>query len=354
MADLDGFFAGLVLLFFLFLLVLVILIRGSQRNEDWASHPITWNIFICILILYSFFFVTEVHYRFFADATDSFAINRITERWLQRHYQLNNFGTRDNLDYEPRIRAGKRRLTIVGDSFTAGHGVKDINQRFGNLLRRQLSHWEVHVMARNGHETDDILPRIRGLHHQGYEFDVVLLAYNLNDIAYLVDDREAIYDEIERIKTSQNYFVHNSYFLNTLWTRWSMQSDPRIANYYHFVRAAYQSEAWVTHMDSLKTLHDDLRSMTNEFMVATIPFFSDLSETYFFKSVHTQLDSFWNSMQVPHLDLGPTFYHQHEQDLMVNKFDPHPNEDAHLLIFQKISDFLQSNVSTTVNQKEDL
>src|ERR1043166_10236465 len=77
----------------------------------------------------------EIYYRFIYDTTDSFNYTKVSRRWQARHYQKNAQTVRDNVNYQLRIPPVKRRITFIGDSFTAGHGVKNVEDRFANRNR---------------------------------------------------------------------------------------------------------------------------------------------------------------------------------------------------------------------------
>jgi hypothetical protein len=61
--------------------------------------------------------------------------------------------------------------------------------------------------------------------------------------------------------------------------------------------------------------------------------------------VHEQLGRFWRELQVPHLDLLPVYQGLKPQQLVANRFDPHPNEFAHKLAAEAIQKFLEQNMT---------
>ncbi|MCH8330053.1 MAG: hypothetical protein IH946_01520 [Bacteroidetes bacterium] len=147
---LDLFYLILVLIPGLLLAILILIIRKKKLTEADRINIITWNLVMLLLILSVAFLGGETYYRFFVDTTDSFGLNMITKRWAERYYQFNNLQARDNIDYEMKIEPGKRRITFIGDSFTAGHGIKSVDNRFANIIRKTYSELEVHVLAGNG------------------------------------------------------------------------------------------------------------------------------------------------------------------------------------------------------------
>lgn len=67
-----------------------------------------------------------------------------------------------------------------------------------------------------------------------------------------------------------------------------------------------------------------------------------------FKSVHEQLDQFWQEQGIPHLDLLPVFSNLPPSKLVVKRHDSHPNEYAHALAAEAIHEFLRRHITEPV------
>lgn len=115
----------------------------------------------------------EAYYRFYYDTTDSFALTKTSARWLQRHVHLNNAKLRDNVDYSISILPGRRRITFIGDSFTEGQGIADVDKRFANRIRSLHPEWDIHVLAIGGLDTGRELAWLNELFKDHYEYDEV-------------------------------------------------------------------------------------------------------------------------------------------------------------------------------------
>ncbi len=343
MNDFDLFYI-FVILTLLAISHLLIFLRKKKRHfqKRNAFFLIFWNALLTIALAAGLFFLAETYYRFFVDTTDSFGLNKITQRWLKRHYHLNNLKARDNIDYQHQIAPGKRRISFVGDSFTAGHGVADVEDRFPNLIRANNPRWEIHVIAANGLETVDELQVISKLDGEGYQFDVLILVYVINDISYLVPETEAVYEKIYAFGDGLGYLGQNSYFLNTLHFRSFASRTPEISSYYDFVKNAYFSPIWERQAAALRHIVQSGRQKGRRVVVVTFPFLHDLSG-YAFTDVHQKLDAFWQSLQTPHLDLYPVFLQHAQENLVVNAFDAHPNERANQIAAEAIERFLKEH-----------
>src|SRR6185295_795413 len=126
---------------------------GNIKNG--AGRIIAGNLIVLLFLASAIFAGGEAYYRFAYDATDSFDYSKASKRWFARHFRLNSWAVRDDMDYRVEMTPGKRRIMFLGDSFTAGHGVKEVGDRFANRLRRDHPEWEIHVVARIGYDTGD-------------------------------------------------------------------------------------------------------------------------------------------------------------------------------------------------------
>lgn len=315
--------------------------KKDSRND--LSYVVTWNLVATGFLLLTLFFFSETYFRFFVDTTDSFGLSKITQRWGRRHYVLNNLRARDNQDYQRKL-SGQRRISFIGDSFTAGHGVKNVEDRFVNIIRKSTPNLEVHAIAANGLETIHEIDLIGKLSSSdGYEFDVVVLVYNLNDIAPRIPQTAEVYEKIAQISTDLNYFISESYFLNALYFRSMFLQNPDLGAYYNYLQHSYQSPRWEEQKADLLKLKRTVDGQGAKLLVVTFPFLHNLSEGYEFQEAHDRLNKMWLSLEVPHLDLLEVMA-SGGQSLVVNDYDAHPNELAHLIAANAIADFLKNHI----------
>ena len=332
-----------VLVPLVFGVVLVVFARTIRRK---GLRNRRLNILIGNVLVFSFlgslaFVGLEGWFRFFRDTTDSFNFSKTSRRWFQRHYFVNNMGMRDNILYGGRIAPGKRRITFVGDSFTVGQGIANVEDRFPNIMRRSMADTEVHVLAVAGFDTGPELDMLSDLVTNGYQVDIVILAYCLNDISDLVPQWQEALNRINEGRDTPGWLSRNSYFVNTMECRWKALSNPDIKDYYGGLKGAYNGPAWEKQKERLKAMQSLVASAHGKFGVMTFPFVNALGPNYQWDSVHKQLNAFWKDLGVPHEDLLSVYQGIAPSDLMVNKFDAHPNELAHRLAADAMVRFFQ-------------
>jgi hypothetical protein len=327
-------------------LALATLYRRVRRKSSPAtlSQILVGNLLLLLFLVSSALLVGEVYYRFFYDTTDSLMYTKVSRRWEQRYYRWNTATARDNQEYKLFVSNGKRRITFLGDSFTAGHGIKNVEDRFANRIRSQRPEWEVHVLARPGFDTWGEIEFLRTWVTNRYELDLVALVYCLNDNSDMIPERWEAIDRIQADVRNAGWLRQNSFFLDVVYHRLRLRNDPFMRGYFDLVQNAYRGPLWQQQQQRLVQLKQLVESNGGKLVVITFPFLHALGATYPYEFVHQQFRQFWSDQGVPHLDLLPTFRNLSPKDVTVNSFDAHPNERANELVTPLILEFLQTNL----------
>ena len=102
---------------------LVLANSGCRSACCWQSSPQLSCAFAC-----------------FADFSDTFNITNVSKRWLLLHidHERNNEGNRDRQPFTKYVAAGHKRIIFLGDSFTIGHGIKRMEDRFTDRIAAWL------------------------------------------------------------------------------------------------------------------------------------------------------------------------------------------------------------------------
>lgn len=286
----------------------------------------------------------ESYYRFVYDSTDSFGLTRTTAEWWMRHSHANKMVVRDDVEYALARTPGRPRVTFLGDSFTAGHGIADVGDRFANLVRKDRPAWEIHVLARSGLDTGAEVRFLQDTVRRGYELDRVVLVYCLNDISDIVPEWNAIIDRIKDKRDPPGFLVQHSYLANVAYYRLKAMRDPDVSNYYGFVRSAYAGTVWEKQRERLAGLKAFVDANGGRLLVVTFPFLHAVGPDYGFRGAHEKLGALWMELGVPHLDLLTVYGDLPSRSLTVGAFDAHPNEHASRLAANAIEKFLDGEL----------
>ncbi|MCA9037775.1 MAG: hypothetical protein KDA91_21740 [Planctomycetaceae bacterium] len=323
--------------------------RGKIRPASFRN--LLLGNFVVFMFLSSIvLFSGEIYYRFFVDTTDSFSLSKVSARWFSRHFVRNMAGFRDSVHYLPETTPGQRRVSFLGDSFTAGQGITDVDQRFANLLRKMRPGDEVHVLADCGWDTQKELDLVRFLPQSGYQTDVVVLVYCLNDVSDLMDTWQ---EELARVYQARpGLIVSSSYLLDTLRSRWVMWQHPKLQKYYQSVTGIYtaESEEWRRQQRRLDGIREAVEDSGGRLLVVTFPFVHCLGN-YEFQNAHDLVGEYWKDSGVDHLDLLPVFQSEWEKnptaEWTVNSRDAHPGIYAHQVAAREIDAFLTKHFRET-------
>jgi peptidylprolyl isomerase len=313
-----------------------------------AGRLVLGNLLVLLFLLSLLFAAGECYVRFFYDTTDSLDYTKVSRRWFKRHWQLNKAGCRDNIEYSYRRDPHRRRISFLGDSFTVAQGVKDVEDRFANRIRRKHPEWDIQVLAELGMDTGDELNFLQRLFSNGYQPDDVVLVYCLNDVSDMMPEWHQAAQRIFTEAAQGNWLLRDSYLVNTLYHRLRAAHDPYMSHYFEFVRGSYRGALWEQQKERLKALRDLVQTNGGRLSVVTFPFLHALGPNYEFQFMHDELDQLWRDLHVPHLDLLPIYKDLPAKTLVVGKFDAHPNEYANALAATAIEKFLNHARSRTM------
>lgn len=320
-------------------------LRQQARRAAAARWPalLAGNVLLLSFLLSLLFLGFETYYRFVCDRTDSMGNTRVSIAWTKRHVRLNAAGFRDNVDYAMPLTPGKPRVTFVGDSFTYGYGLKNVEDRFANRIRRLHPEWEIHVVAKPGLDTSTEVDAMHVLTvSNGYRPDWVVLVYQINDIGEVMPGWVEGYKKMMADPFRQSWLCENSYFVNLFYHRWQLSRSSYMRKYFDEVEAAYRGPLWETEKLGLLAFHNLTRLRGGRLLVVTFPY---LDAALRFKPVHEQLDQYWKERGIPHLDLLSVFSNLPPAKLVVNAHDAHPNEFAHELAMKAIDELLKRQIT---------
>lgn len=152
--------SGYIAAWLLLISIALMSIKALKKKEakGWL-YKVGANITSSIIAVLFVVLLMEGYYGFFYDEPDSYGLLLTSKRWFIKHYHYNNVGLRDDEDYFFEKGAGKKRIVFIGDSFTVGHGIKNIEDRFTGIIRNRLyrespTGYEVYTIAKNGWETN--------------------------------------------------------------------------------------------------------------------------------------------------------------------------------------------------------
>ncbi|MDB5386000.1 MAG: hypothetical protein JWM11_1646 [Planctomycetaceae bacterium] len=307
-----------------------------RRRYHTKSARLRVHIGLSIWMFFAALTVPELWYAFGVDRTDSFNSSNISQRWFHRHVQLNPQGFRDQAPFTRLIPAGRRRIVFVGDSFTYGHGLEHVTDRFSDRVGTELEReapgkFVVANLGIPGFGTNDMVPLWQQKVLQtGSQADIAIYTICLNDIEWFAKDNLEQNAQIERLKPSF-FLFRDTYFYNQFYLRLQLLRKPEIRDYYGYVQEYYRGPPWEKMRTALSEYHELLSQNHTELRLVIFPFLHNLGPDYPFRDAHLRILEFARSKQIPILDLDPILTPHVTEGLTVNRFDAHPNRRAHEL-----------------------
>jgi hypothetical protein len=291
--------------------------RGRGRTAGMAVFVVVDAVLVVLLVL-------ELGMALFFAQSDGFNLTMSSQNWFRRHWHpVNSLGYRDA---EPRPKkAGEKLVLIVGDSFAAGHGIDRAEDRFGNVLGRELGPgWRVANAAKIGWDTVDEDQALRAYPQTP---DVVVLAYFVNDI-YRAAEKEkfALPFAVQFPKNGvEKYLVDHYALANFVYWRLARMGNLEDAakNFWDRLRAAYADpKVWGEHARELDSIVDWCREHHARLIALVIPSLVDVSGT---APMTARVAAYFKDKGVETVDLTPLLAGRDPAGMVVNSVDTHAN-----------------------------
>lgn len=291
------------------------------------------NVLMTLCLLGAAGVIAETYFRFLVVETDSYGVSLVSKRWFKLYPKLNSLYFRDKEWAEVKP-ASVRRIAFVGDSFTYGWGINNVEDRFTEILQRRFDEKggkaaEVMNAAWVGWDTEQERRAIHDL-IEFYHVDEVVLCYVPNDIDTLLP----VSDEVNPREPPKSRFINteSSFLFDYLFHRLWARRTPSVRSYCDWLADGYASpEIWNRQTRILDDLIRFCRDRDVTLRAALLPFLRVWGERFDAGRIHRQLAEFFTARGVPVVDLLPTLAGHDPTALMVNDYDPHPNELANRL-----------------------
>ena len=275
-------------------------------------------------IIYLFLALEILFYSSFA-VTDTFGFTLASRRWLERYWQpVNSFGYRD-VEHDRAEFDHRRSIFVVGDSFAAGYGIARVENRFSNILQRNLGEQYLVVnIAKNGWDTND---EYHAILSYPYQPKMIILSYFINDI--LGAAYASGYGTPVRVEPPSSpilrYVTDHSYLLNfTYWRLYRFYHRDLGEKYWAYLDSAYSNPGiWEAHEAELIKIVTYTQKQGIDLIVVVFPNLKDVKGS---SPLTSRVAQFFQQHDVRVLNLEPLLEERDPASLVVNSLDAHPNE----------------------------
>jgi len=351
-------------------IMLIVLLRLRRRVRDKSSPKSLAKLRWVHLGLAAWSFLAmltafEVAFALFVDHSDAFNMTNISKRWLELHIDRQSQNVRFADGQSIRIRdahkftknkpRGTHRICFVGDSFTMGHGIENMADRFtdrvaAELDNAQANQFSVVNLGENGLEIAQIEGRVRKILEEGYDVDTLVYVICLNDIEYYDTRSQDILAKIQK-REPKFFLFQKTYFLNWIYFRLVQFTQPEVSRYSPHLSESYQSDAWIGFRKKLDQLQSDCKAFGVDLRIVIFPFMHNLGSEYPFLAAHQKITDYCAKARLRVLDLEPVFRAHSEEDLMVNRYDAHPNKRAHAIAAEAVLNRLLDDLAQPAGEQ---
>jgi len=274
--------------------------------------------------------------------SDSFSFTLAAQRWHEKYWQpINSLSYRDaehsRSDFE-----GRKVLFVVGDSFVAGHGIPQIENRFSNILQRNLGEqYRVVNIAQNGWDSAD---EYRAISAYPYKPRKIILSYFINDI--LGAAQRVGFGSPIRVEPPSNglarYIIDRSYSLNfAYWRLYRFRNKDLGEKYWRFLQDAYaRQDVWEAHEAELLQI---VTYAQKENIDLTVVVFPNLSNVKSCAAITTKVTELLQEHGVRVVNLEPLLESRDPKSLVVNSMDAHPNEALNREVGELLTNMIQAD-----------
>lgn len=325
----------------LFLLLIIELLRvyyyGVVKNPN--PPKLLGNVATLFVPLIVLMFFVEMAFMFISQSQEG-GLTLASHIWFERYWPPM---TGDYRDAPKTDTLGKKKVFIVGDSFSAGHGLKTAEERYGNILGEKLGtkQYVTYNLGISGSDTRDEYVRLLKF---GKTPDILILQYFPNDIEKvalahgLVPQGFRPYSDLPRF--IQSLFMR-SYLLNYLY--WQFPHG-NFSPFDVYARTAYGTPAIINdHLSDLTKFIIYAKEHHCRFYVVMFPFSHNIEKTA--EYVKPVVTLFQNN-NVPMLDVGKLMVDIEPKDRVVGRNDGHASSIVNQRVGDALFKLVQSNPGT--------
>jgi hypothetical protein len=323
-------------LFFLLLILLESLKLFKIIFIDKKINKIISNLGTVLLSIFVTFILLEATFMFIprSHAVDYTLASKL---WYAKYWKpINSLGFRDK---EPDN--NNPVILFVGDSFTTGHGLKSVDDRFsnivGNELRKKGKKYTVINIGRNNLDSREEYDLMTDFFHLTMiKPKTIVLQYYGNDIDGVAKSSGIKFDGF-RPPADMNKFLiligSGSYLFNYIY--WMFPREYLGASYINFLTQAYKNDAVLSkHKDDLKLFVNYARENSIQLIAIIFPLLQDIemSDSMYVNNIV----NFFETNNATTINVSSLVKNIPMSERMININDGHASKKVNRIVAQEI------------------
>ncbi|WP_128543023.1 SGNH/GDSL hydrolase family protein [Larkinella soli] len=304
----------------------------NQKAPKWLANGATLLIPMIMLLV-----VLEIAFMFVSQSHEG-GLTLASHIWFERYWPpVNSLGYRDAEHVDT---TGKKKIIVVGDSYTAGHGLKQVEERYSNILAKGLGNrqYVVYNLGVSGSDTRDEYRRFEKF---GVKPDAVVLQYFPNDIEKVAREKgvtPAAFQPYSDLPGRLRVLFQKSYLLNYIY--WQLPHGSGATPFEDYARKVYTDPAILgAHLSDLNQFVTYCRTNSIPLYVVLFPFSHNLEKT----TQYTRpVVEFFQKNQVPVLLVSSLVKDIDPADRIVGRNDFHASAVVNQRVGEQLSRMMTS------------
>jgi hypothetical protein len=332
--DLVGYY--FVFKIFQFLLVLIsigfylrILIQ-NRSNSPFLNGSISLVTVLFFLVIIELIFV-------FIPQSNHMQVTLASWNWqIYYHKPLNNMGLRDSKNL-PDFKPDEVSIFFTGDSYTEGYGIKQVQNRYSDLVAQKLGkNYAVYNLGQSG---SALTEQIEAMKSAPFLPDIIVWQFFFNDIDDICYELGFPYPSLDpygKLNLVTKFFVKNSYLANFIYFKFSeITAEVNFINYVNLCSEDERLRLKLKEKFSYVKRHFTSDSTRLIFIMLPSAFDADMC-----KKTYSVTENLFCELQIEYIDFREILRESKQLEFAVNQWDMHLNENANILIANKIHDYL--------------
>jgi len=302
-----------------------------------AMGLLRYTVFCAVVVL----LLLESYFHLWHEQTDIACITLSSRKWFHHHWQpVNADGFRDGSHDAAHLPA-KPLVVVLGDSFAAGHGIENIEDRFSGVLQQKLGDLgHVLTLAQPGWDTRNEWQALESL--KVAPAAVVLSLYQ-NDLENIAANQGKDFESEaeEQVNFLTAWLLNHSYLLSQIyWTVYMrhqlQQGEGTYLSYLEGVQS--DEQIWQEFERTLEPFTSYAAMRKVPLLVVVFPMLQAPTASDVFVQ---RVSAYFSSQGVGVINAGDLLEDLAPAERIINPMDPHASAAAHARVGNALADVLR-------------
>lgn len=296
---------------------------------------------ISLMLIGSFTLTLEIVFTFI-PRSHGVGYTYASKLWFQKYWKntINSYGFRDS---EPVF--SDSIILFVGDSFTAGHGIKKIEERVSNVVDKNIPNYNSINMGMNGADTKkEFKMMLEFIKKNSFEPKKIVLQYFGNDIehsAYFYGEKNLAFKAVKSINFYIKQIINGSCLINYLY--WLSPDKGKSSPYFDFLSSAYNDDKILNnHLEDLSKFINFSSENDIELIIVVYPFLNNItvSQDLYVRKILNHFES----QNVKTINVSELIYNIPAEKLVINSSDSHPTPFLNSIVAKKLTEVIKNSM----------